>query len=523
MTVNVLHHDCLSTRQLLDLAEGGLNSRQAEELLNEIERCRECMVLLGEAGLAVALDARDADAEEPSCFLRSESLVGTTVDRRYRVVRQLGKGGMGEVYEARDLELDERVALKTIIPRLAQSGAALRRFKREVRLARQIVHPNVCRVLEFGRELRGEASIYFLTMELLEGETLSEKLRREGSLAEESVAQIGEQLCAGLGAIHRAGVLHRDIKPSNIMLRHSARQEARSDHFVATLLDFGIARAFAASSLGEMARDGAEDSAAAKQMSAATLTSQRAVGTPDYMAPEQISGGCLSVATDLYSLGVVLSEMTTGKRPRRLRNSGHLNENTSSELGRIVNWCLDTDPARRPGSAAELQEALAQLSRRESRASATDGSSCLPSNRAISRRARGLRIAAVAAGVVSIGATSLLSWRGSPSPGPAPAKSTPAAEGFSHPSGTATPPALLGAAASEDVNESETRGHEALAQGHSPEAQEQSITTATSVGARTSQPADLSRPSSELTFAKNCSPPYFYDEDGIKTFRKECL
>jgi eukaryotic-like serine/threonine-protein kinase len=206
-----------------------------------------------------------------------------TVAGRYQIVRWLGSGGMGRVYEAIDTELDERVALKML--HLARGGSAaeaelLERFRREVRLTRRIQHANVARMHDIG-EHAGER---FLTMELVDGGPLTRELGRPMAWAR--LARIAAQLCAGLGAAHDKGVIHRDLKPDNVLV------ERGTDRAVIT--DFGIART-------------AED---------ATVTQVGAVvGTPRYMSPEQLAGGEVDARSDLFSLGVMLFELATATRP----------------------------------------------------------------------------------------------------------------------------------------------------------------------------------------------------------------
>src|SRR5687767_2947004 len=179
---------------------------------------------------------------------------GTILADRYRIVGLLGRGGMGEVYRADDLKLSQPVALKFLPDRFLTDGAALARFHREVRVARQVSHKNVCRVYDIG-EIDGR---HFLSMEFIKGEELSSLLRRIGRLPADKAIQIARQICAGLSAAHDSGILHRDLKPANVMI--DAEGNAR-------ITDFGLA------GLAEEFRD---DEAHA--------------GTPAYMSPEQLDG-----------------------------------------------------------------------------------------------------------------------------------------------------------------------------------------------------------------------------------------
>src|SRR5208282_6533462 len=148
--------------------------------------------------------------------------VGELLAKRYKVLRYIGKGGMGEVYEAEDCELHERVALKTILPEIARQADSIQRFKREIQLARKVTHPNVCRIFD----LVYHGNTIFLTMELLEGETLSQRLRRTGAMTTGEALPLVAQMAAGLAAAHLAGIVHRDFKCSNVMLVRSPGQEA---------------------------------------------------------------------------------------------------------------------------------------------------------------------------------------------------------------------------------------------------------------------------------------------------------
>ncbi|HEX8685980.1 MAG TPA: protein kinase, partial [Pyrinomonadaceae bacterium] len=208
----------------------------------------------------------------------SRFVSGTILNERYRVVGLLGRGGMGEVYRAEDLTLAQTVALKFLPESLSADGAALARFHREVRVARQISHRNVCRVYDIG----DAGGLQFLSMEYVRGEELSSVLKRFGRLPADKATEIARQLCAGLAAAHEAGVLHRDLKPANVMIDGDGNVR---------ILDFGLA------GLVEEFRDG-----------------EMHAGTPAYMSPEQLAGKELTVKSDLYSLGLVLYEVYTGKR-----------------------------------------------------------------------------------------------------------------------------------------------------------------------------------------------------------------
>jgi hypothetical protein len=260
---------------------------------------------------------------------------GQILAERYRIVALLGKGGMGEVYRADDLRLGQAVALKFLPHALAQNGAALARFHREVRMARQVSHPNVCRVFDIG-----EADGFpFLTMEYVGGEDLASLLKRIGRLPQDKAIDISRQLCAGLAAAHEAGVLHRDLKPANVML--DARGKVR-------ITDFGLA-------------------------GLATAEDEIYSGTPAYMAPEQLAGKAATIQSDIYSLGLVLYEIFTGKRVFEAatlaelirqhesgtpRSPSTLVEGLDPLVERVMLRCLENDPTKRPHSALQVAAAL---------------------------------------------------------------------------------------------------------------------------------------------------------------------
>jgi hypothetical protein len=278
----------------------------------------------GAAGVRVRRPAEEP-AEGPG-FVPGELLAG-----RYRVVGLLGRGGMGEIYQVEDLKLGQTVALKFLPGWLAADGAGLARFHREVRLARQISHPNVCRVFDVG-EARG---LPFLSMEHIDGEDLESILRRSGRLPPDRALEAVRQLCAGLAAIHDAGVLHRDLKPANVMIDRRGRVR---------ITDFGVAAL-----AGELG--GGEPRA----------------GTPAYMAPEQIAGGEVTVRSDLYSLGLVLYEMFSGRRPFRQGDRetaepamalSWLVVDMDSAVERAILRCLEREPQDRPASALAVARAL---------------------------------------------------------------------------------------------------------------------------------------------------------------------
>jgi serine/threonine-protein kinase len=270
--------------------------------------------------------------------VRSDAFTpGTIFAERYRIIGLLGRGGMGEVYRADDLKLGQAVALKFLPQTFAEDPTRLERFYSEVRIARQISHPNVCRTYDIG-EHEGRL---FLSMEYVDGEDLASLLRRIRRLPRDKALEIAQQLCAGLAAAHDRGVLHRDLKPSNVMIDGRGR---------AIITDFGLAAPLQS---GENARD--------------------VSGTPAYMAPEQLTGKGASVQSDLYALGLVLYELHTG---RRAFDGATLSElvrqhaeeapappssvarNIDPAVEKVILKCLEKDPAARPSSASRVAAQL---------------------------------------------------------------------------------------------------------------------------------------------------------------------
>ncbi len=286
---------------------------------------------------------------------------GTLLASRYRIISRLGKGGMGEVFRADDLVLGQSVALKFLTEAATGNMSLLTRFYDEVRIARQITHPNVCRVYDIG-EVEGQP---YLSMEYVDGEDLGSLLRRIGRLPADKATEFARKMCAGLAAAHKQGVLHRDLKPANIMI--DGRGEIH-------LMDFGLA-------------------AVATQLQGAEARS----GTPAYMAPEQLEGREVSVQSDLYALGLVFYEMFTGKPAHRadtfaqmlelrrsssVTNPSHLAADIDPSVERAILRCLDADPKLRPASAMALAGVAARR-RSASRCSGRRGNALARSGRRV--------------------------------------------------------------------------------------------------------------------------------------------
>lgn len=262
---------------------------------------------------------------------------GTLIASRYRIVAVLGKGGMGEVFRADDLILGQPVALKFLPASMAENVNLLTRFYDEVRIARQVTHPNVCRVYDIG-EVDGQP---YLSMQYIDGEDLGALLRRIGRLPSDKALEIARKLCAGLAAAHSQGVLHRDLKPANIMI------DARGQVMI---MDFGLA-------------------GIASQLQGAEVRN----GTPAYMAPEQLTGKEVSVRSDIYALGLVLYEVFTGKpafEASTLAEMIRLREESGPKslttyvhdldpaVEHVILRCLDPDPGKRPQTALAVSAAL---------------------------------------------------------------------------------------------------------------------------------------------------------------------
>ena len=253
-----------------------------------------------------ALGVTQRQAATTGASLHSSFSTGRVLDGRFKIVRFLARGGMGEVFEAEDLELGEHVALKTIRPDIGIEEQALARFKQEIHLARKVTHPNVCRIYDvFHHVETSEAGagprdkITFLSMELLNGETLSERIRRAGPMTPNQAWPIVLQMAAALSAAHKAGVIHRDFKSSNVTLVPVGPSSGGEQDYRVVVTDFGLARS----------------SLAGPNFFAILSGTGQLQGTPAYMAPEQVEGAEITTAADIYALGIVLYEMVTGTLP----------------------------------------------------------------------------------------------------------------------------------------------------------------------------------------------------------------
>ena len=261
---------------------------------------------------------------------------------RYEILKELGKGGMGEVYRVRDKKLDEEMALKILKPEIATDERIIERFRNELKLARKITHKNVCRMHDFHEE----EGTPFITMEYVEGEDLKSLVKRKGKLPEEEALSKAKQVCEGLVEAHGLGVVHRDLKPQNIMI------DSKSN---AKIMDFGIARSVETKGVTETGV---------------------MIGTPDYISPEQAEGEEADQRSDIYSLGVILYEMVTGKVPFEgdtalsvaLKHKAQVpkeprkvNPEVSDDLSRLILICMEKDRERRYQKAEALLSDLKNI------------------------------------------------------------------------------------------------------------------------------------------------------------------
>jgi serine/threonine protein kinase/Tfp pilus assembly protein PilF len=299
---------------------------------------------------------------------------------RFRIIRYIAEGGMGTVYEAEDLTLNDRVALKTIRPDIASDPKGVERFKREILLGKKVTHPNVCRIHDLGIDRSEDGTEFlFLTMQFLDGETLASRIKR-GPIPKTEALPLIEDMADALSAAHQAEVIHRDFKSGNVML------VIGTNRVCAVVTDFGLAH-------------GTHDNK--------SRTHAGMVGTVDYMAPEQIRGKQITPAADIYALGVVMYEMVTGQRPftgdsRVTVALKHLNDEPKPprDLAPHLdpNWdetilgCLRKPPHERFQSAAEVKAALIQ-------------NGVKPRRRIPNRRPKPVLLAAIAVLILAIAAS----------------------------------------------------------------------------------------------------------------------
>lgn len=302
--------------------------------LAECPRCGRCAA------------PRTAACPEDGSAMRAVPTVPQVIERKYRVDRVLGRGGMGAVYQAHDVRLDRDVAIKVVRAELLDRSEARARFRREAQIVARLQHPGIVSVHDYGTFADGSA---FLVMELVRGEDLRGVLRREGAMPSSRALPLIGAMCAAVHAAHQAGVLHRDLKPENILLVDGG--------VPVKVLDFGVAKLVSERQTDETAL--------------ATLTGEGALlGTPAYMAPEQLRSAPADARTDVFSLGVIAYEMLTGELPFGRASLWEIGARQADgmkppppglmppHVARAVSRALEADPARRPQSAAEFATLL---------------------------------------------------------------------------------------------------------------------------------------------------------------------
>jgi serine/threonine protein kinase/tetratricopeptide (TPR) repeat protein len=295
------------------------------------------------AGCGTKLISSESDDVTSTMEIPKEELIrGSTLANRYEIIEELGKGGMGRVYRVEDTKLKQEVALKLVKPEIAKNKETIDRFRNELKTARMIAHKNVCRMFDLG-EAEGA---HFITMEYVRGEDLKSMIQRSGQLGIGTAISVAEQVCEGLSEAHRLGVVHRDLKPSNIMIDREGNVR---------IMDFGIARSLESGGITEFGV---------------------MIGTPKYMSPEQVEGKEVDHRSDIYSLGIILYEMVTGKVPfegetpftigvkhksETPRDPKELNRQIPDDLSRLILQCLAKEKERRYQTAEELRRDLQRI------------------------------------------------------------------------------------------------------------------------------------------------------------------
>ncbi len=301
--------------------------------------CRKCATPLTKIPGTLTSPPIEEEVHEKSAL---DFAPGQYFGKRYQIIEAIGRGGMGRVYKASDKELNRTVSLKMIKPELSSRPKIIERFKKEIKLASQITHENVCRIHDLG-EVEG---IRYISMQFIEGQNLHELIQTAKKLNVDTAINITEQICQALTASHKKGIIHRDLKPQNIMIDKKGN---------AYVMDFGIARSLEAE---EVTKPGL------------------VIGTPHYMSPEQAEGEAVDIRSDIYSLGCILYEMLTGRPPFEANTSvalihkhlkelpkppSHLNPQVSPFLEKVILKCMEKDPRKRYKGAEELLSTLRDI------------------------------------------------------------------------------------------------------------------------------------------------------------------
>ncbi|NIM90238.1 MAG: protein kinase [Candidatus Aminicenantes bacterium] len=273
---------------------------------------------------------------------KEELTTGSTFAGRYQIIEELGKGGMGKVYKAHDTDLKEKIAIKLLKPEIASDKKTIERFRNELKFARKIRHKNVCQMYDLNKE----EGAHYITMEYVDGKDLKSMIRMMGQLSSGKTIFIAKQVCEGLTEAHRLGVVHRDLKPQNIMVDEEGN---------ARIMDFGIARSLRTKGI--------------------TATGVM-IGTPEYMSPEQVEGKEVDQRSDIYSLGVILYEMVTGRVPfegdtpftigvkhksEEPKDPKEFNTQLPEDLNLVILRCLEKDREKRYQSAGEVRAELTRI------------------------------------------------------------------------------------------------------------------------------------------------------------------
>jgi serine/threonine protein kinase len=295
-------------------------------------------------------DAGTATCPNDGASMHTPLAIPRVIDNKYRNDQLIGRGGMGAVYRARDLRLDRDVALKVVRAELLGNPEARTRFRREAQIVARLQHPSVVSIFDYGTLPDGGA---YLVMEYVRGEDLRHAIRRVGRFQPAEAVRLLSAICAAIEAAHREGILHRDLKPENVLLPPSDVE--------VKVLDFGVAKLVS----------GADGPAPAERTRAESLTVHgQIVGTPAYMAPEQLRAGELDARTDVFSLGVIAYELLTGELPfgaasmidiamRQAGDTPPLSRfGVPPALDRVVGTALQHEPSKRPPSAASFATAL---------------------------------------------------------------------------------------------------------------------------------------------------------------------